>query len=262
MSARNTSYMFIDGGYLRGLSKIGGDLFEVDALPFDLSRVAGGHKRVFYYDCEPPQRNKSDKEHRKAVDEFYEFIDDINSLKGFHTFVGKTKGSGRSVRQKEIDVKITVDLLSHAYRRTMDRVILLAGDQDFKPLVNEVVRSGMYITVLCFKNNSSKDLRSSADERDMIDLQRLYNWCRMDFIHGTEFPAVSQAWTFDMEGRLVQKGTGQNGEDVQVWLTDIGEYNIFHNPRENGQQITRMTMTDKNFLLKVFEMYFPTINWE
>ncbi|MBD2254416.1 NYN domain-containing protein [Nostoc parmelioides] len=44
--------------------------------------------------------------------------------------------------QKEIDIMIAVDMLTHSFQKNMDEATLLAGDLDFKPLIDALVLNG------------------------------------------------------------------------------------------------------------------------
>ena len=55
----------------------------------------------------------------------------IRSLAGFHVIEGTLSAK----RQKEVDVALAVDMLTHAFNHNMGWAHLIAGDLDFRPLV-------------------------------------------------------------------------------------------------------------------------------
>jgi hypothetical protein len=42
---------------------------------------------------------------------------------------------------------LTVDILTHTFRRNMDAATLLTGYVDFKPLIDTSVQNAMYVTL-------------------------------------------------------------------------------------------------------------------
>jgi uncharacterized LabA/DUF88 family protein len=155
---KEVKYLFIDGGYFRkAIENFSKKYFKVSSVPIDFSKLGRAYTKCFYYDCLPPQLNgeiESDYIARKQI--YSETLDLIRSTKGFHVFEGVTTGRKGKERQKQVDVKIAVDMLMHTVRHNMHETTLLAGDQDFKPLVNALVQEGMYINLLCEKFSASK----------------------------------------------------------------------------------------------------------
>ncbi len=64
---------------------------------------------------------------------------------------------------KAVDIALARDLLSHAYRDSFDVAILVAGDADYLPLVDEVKRTGKRAVVAFFGDATSEALRTEAD---------------------------------------------------------------------------------------------------
>ncbi len=69
-------------------------------------------------------------------------------------------------KAKGVDIALTKDMLSHAFLGNYDAAVLVAGDGDYVPLVEEVKRLGKLVFVLFFREPAagfSEDLRRSAD---------------------------------------------------------------------------------------------------
>lgn len=67
---------------------------------------------------------------------------------------------------KGVDIALTTDLLSNAYRDNYDAAVLIAGDGDYVPLVEEVKRLGKVVHVWFFFAKGaglSPELRLSSD---------------------------------------------------------------------------------------------------
>ena len=70
---------------------------------------------------------------------------------------------------KGVDVSLTTDVVSLAYRGAYDVAYLIAGDGDYVPLVEEVKRAGARVVVAFFENHGlNNELRVVAD--DFVDL--------------------------------------------------------------------------------------------
>jgi uncharacterized LabA/DUF88 family protein len=59
------------------------------------------------------------------------------------------KASG-SAKSKGVDIALTKDMLSHAFRNNYDAAVLVAGDADYLPLIDEVKRLGKTVCVSFF----------------------------------------------------------------------------------------------------------------
>jgi hypothetical protein len=71
---------------------------------------------------------------------------------GFHPKVfRKAKGS----KSKGVDVALTKDVLSHAFLGNYEAAVLIAGDGDYKPLVEEVQRLGKLVYLAFFASRGA-----------------------------------------------------------------------------------------------------------
>ena len=147
------NYIFIDGGYLdKVLERFGQEIFDCTPLNISYEKVRGSHSRGFYYDCPIKIKSGQDDEGFQEAQSLQNTkFSKIEGTQGMHLFTGILKGSRQKLRQKGIDVKIAVDMFTHAIRENMDRATLLAGDLDFYPIVDALVRNGVYVTLLCEK---------------------------------------------------------------------------------------------------------------
>ena len=79
---------------------------------------------------------------------------------GFHPSVFKRTSDGRS---KGVDITLARDVLSHAYLGNYDLALLIAGDGDYLPLVQDVQHRGRVVAVAFFEEWTNPDLRLTAD---------------------------------------------------------------------------------------------------
>jgi uncharacterized LabA/DUF88 family protein len=188
-------YLFIDGAYLR---KVFADLFiplfgDRYSLDFHIIKTEFQAVRVFYYDClediPRPSESKTDFDARVAKQQA-EF-DGIDGVEGVHVRYGYLS-PGRRRQQKEIDVSLAVDMLTHSFAKNLGHAVLLAGDRDFKPAVESLVRLGTYVSLAYEPRSGSADLARAADGEAAIDLESLCRWVKLDQYEKREdhFPTV------------------------------------------------------------------------
>jgi len=100
-----------------------------------------------------------------------EIRDDLWTL-GFTPYVFQRTGDRKS---KGVDIALTKDVLSHAFLSNYDAAVLIAGDGDYVPLIEEVKRLGKLVFVLFFREPDaglSDELRLAAD--NFIDLSDVF----------------------------------------------------------------------------------------
>jgi uncharacterized LabA/DUF88 family protein len=92
--------------------------------------------RTFFYNClDNLQREKETKaEFEARVQRQEQYFARIRSTRAVHLRSGTLTGHRRR-RQKEVDVLLAVDMLTHGFNRNMTHATLLAGDLDFRPIV-------------------------------------------------------------------------------------------------------------------------------
>lgn len=73
------------------------------------------------------------------------------------------KKENRTRSGKGVDIQLSVDMLSHVFRGNVDSVLLLSGDGDYAPLLEEVRRAGVLVYVSAFSNGFNPVLKERAD---------------------------------------------------------------------------------------------------
>jgi len=79
------------------------------------------------------------------------------------------KKDQRSRSGKGVDIQLSVDMMSHVYRGNVDSVLLLSGDGDYAPLIDEVKRAGVLVYVSAFSDGFSSALKDRADAVSELD---------------------------------------------------------------------------------------------
>ncbi|HJN92338.1 MAG TPA: NYN domain-containing protein [Dehalococcoidia bacterium] len=170
-------YAYVDGGYLRERAK---DLvpatpwlepWEVCAGSFASPGphhppALGTIDRLNFYDAEATDADAPIGAYLKAIQQIPHRSVRLGSIRD-----GKAKR-----KQKGVDVRLAVEMLSDAQAGHLEVALLLAGDADFVPVVDEVRRHGVNVVVIAVETSLARTLRSAADEVWPIDPKKLSNW--------------------------------------------------------------------------------------
>ena len=166
------AHAFLDGGYLRELARERG-LELID--PLRLSRQIVEHEdvqqwaqgsgerttaltRITYYDGWPGE---------EVAPELKEYWEAIELLPDTHLGFGSVRGRlgrRRPRQQKGVDTLIAVDMLVGAFTEIASVAVLVSGDADFVPVVEEVRRRGIKVILAAADDRSlASELRRAAD---------------------------------------------------------------------------------------------------
>lgn len=87
-------------------------------------------------------------------------IDDLRKLNIEHPSVFQRKSNARS---KQVDISLCTDMLLHAARKNYETAVLVAGDEDYVPLVKAVKSEGRRVILWFISNGLSPVLQRSVD---------------------------------------------------------------------------------------------------
>lgn len=155
--------------------------------------------RVFYYDCPPIEKpfqhpvTKKRYETAKQPDAVFRksFYKELTKLRKFALRKGRLSDnvnwiikpditkqllSGKKelsdldetdvfldFKQKQVDMKMGLDIASLAYKKDVDQIILIAGDSDFVPAAKHARREGLDVIVDSMWNKLAEDLFEHID---------------------------------------------------------------------------------------------------
>lgn len=112
--------VFIDGGYLdhlRDHRRVG----RLDLEKLVHSAVGGGELlRAYYYACMPFQGEPPTEEERSRYAKKYQFLSVVRRLPRFEVRLGKIQRIGDDVRQKRVDILLAIELVSLAWKGSID----------------------------------------------------------------------------------------------------------------------------------------------
>jgi uncharacterized LabA/DUF88 family protein len=258
----NDTYLFIDGEYLRRIfNQSMQSVFSCDGeLDFKELKNAAGARRAYFYDClDDIQRpGESDGDYARRVETQETFFAGVQALSGFHVRLGSLRGSPKRLRQKEVDVLLAVDMLTHGFDGNVEKAVLLAGDLDFRPIIEALVRRGVFVEVWYEKNSLAKELRWAADHGYRMDFEQLYRWAAYSFRERCPLPRVDRAHlplvnvTYDREGSF-------NGRNLRI-MQDCGRGD-FVLRFDNFDGILWMDHSDRNVLERYFTVTHGPIVW-
>lgn len=148
------TYLFIDGSNLYASQY---ELFgpsEYLYFPAFLKQIESKLRVVFdriyfYSSYSPRSQSPTNKEKMYLRNEsfFYRSVKSIQRLTFFKGYRSPTSG-----KEKEVDVKLSVDIVDFAHLNKYKKVFLLTGDADFMEALKIPSRLGLETAVLCMEN--------------------------------------------------------------------------------------------------------------
>ncbi len=73
------------------------------------------------------------------------------------------KKEAKSRKTKGVDIQICIDILNHVHRNNVDAILLLSGDGDYEPLIDEVLRSGVQVYLSAYESGLNPRLKYKVD---------------------------------------------------------------------------------------------------
>jgi uncharacterized LabA/DUF88 family protein len=262
------TYLFIDGAYLRDLYRdefnpLFGDKYIVD---YHKVMETFSARRAYLYDCIDDVRKagESDDDLKARVERQEALFDAIDKVEGVHVRFGYLT-PGKRRQQKEVDVQLAVDMLTHSFYKNMDMAVLLAGDRDFRPAVEFIVSRGTLVKVAYHPRYSSRPLARAADNEMEIDITALCRWIKLDKYEprSKHFPAVSNYQDQNEEpfkGRTGYRRGVIGPEKLPLGLSEPG--NLWHATVQiNLRDYTLYTFHDQAKLLDFLTVQYGDIAW-
>jgi uncharacterized LabA/DUF88 family protein len=266
IAIRPVEYLFVDGAYLREhLDEWSKDFFSGERIELDFAQFASGFQKTFYYDCLPPKNKREPGEaYNDRVCPQREFFNSLKELNGFHVHEGTTSGTGTRARQKQVDIMIAVHMLSHTIRGNMSKATLVAGDLDFKPLVDALIQEGMYVTLWCNRRSTSRELAYAADARRDLNLLDIWTKCKKDFVELHPIPnrSIGTAMEADAGFEIVREGTTSTSGHAVLWRHRSGKHTVGYTDSNSEKRYVRWQHKEAEFLERFLTEIGITVTWD
>jgi uncharacterized LabA/DUF88 family protein len=256
------TYLFIDGKYLREIhGQIIKYLFdEIAGIDLTQLKTQAQAQRVFFYDCENDIKGERESEvdfqARKSKQDAY--FQTIQALPGFHLRLGTLTGKRPRLRQKEVDVQLAVDMLTHGFNRNMNKAVLLAGDLDFRPIVEALVRNGVFVEVWYERASAAKDLFWAADFGRELSKQDIYALTDPKFTAANPLPRASSVRP---DSNTVSYRNARPGKTNGKKILLIQDHSSKLFVEEWGGAPLLVEHRDPKLLEKFFTLFYAPIDW-
>lgn len=217
------TYAFVDGAYLREKFQSCMKLYHGEEPVID---IVGGNAlirenahKVFYYDCIDERERDKDKgeDFQARIRSQEEYFTTIRNLAGWHVREGRLVGARKAARQKRVDVLLAVEALSHAFNKNMERMLLYAGDDDFTPLVEELLRHGTYTEVRSDRWVASQHLLHASDHGRRLNYDFYHQLAPEPFRQQHPKPEQDLFYVQLSGGRVIKEGSSRTQERVMIY---------------------------------------------
>jgi uncharacterized LabA/DUF88 family protein len=119
---------------------------------------------VWEQELQPVNRNVIRKYYYTSLTADQERITEIEEkLKSLGIEQPRVFKKTRTRGSKQVDISLATDMLTHAHRKNYDVAILVAGDQDYIPLVDAVMGEGARVVLWFVNDGLSPALKRKAD---------------------------------------------------------------------------------------------------
>src|SRR5258708_6449315 len=163
------------------------------------------------------------------------------SVSGVHVRLGTVAGKRR--RQKEVDILLATDMFTHGFNGSMRTAVLLSGDLDFRPIVEALVRHGVFVEVWYHRSSIARELPGAADFGREIRFRELYSWNTESFQRKHRIPDDRRIASASVRsGQLVRTGSLANSEwpvELYKWHGDRQQFELWIGTGEWESIVTR-----------------------
>jgi uncharacterized LabA/DUF88 family protein len=224
------AYAYVDGAFLRDRASfaIRQMLGCEPELDFNNVRNVLQAQRLFYYDCVELESRTGEAaaDFELRTKSMSAMLKHIGSSPMCHVRLGtlKQRQGRRRISQKEVDVKVAVDMLTHAAARSVEKAILLTGDLDFRPVVESLVQLGIVVEIAHDPLVTAGELLEAADIRRALDIHGWVSMCSNEFQRLHPIPI---RWIGDRGDQWRQINTGTfMGVPVRLWESIAHDFTV------------------------------------
>lgn len=267
---KQTTYLFVDGSNFRQYFNETTQKWFGQEVEFDFKKIKEffNAEKVFYFDCidDVKNENETDDQFNARVNSQEEKLNRIREVEGCHIYLGSLRRAKKQKKrgQKEVDVMLAVQMMEHAFRGNMNRAVLLSGDLDFRPLVESLVRLGLFVQVVGNQNHISQELILSADSNKKLSIDDYLNFLPKNVLKLK--PKTFKNLSFfreraEMEGFWLDKKGIYNEFEIYVFANRNAEF-YFTTTNKSLHENSAWVSHQLSDLIIYFELKFGRIIWE
>ena len=152
---------------IKSLQKTGQYWWTSLYCPKYLAEKLAGNRQIVYigFYCAPPPSflitgNEADQNRYKLAMRYYGIIEKIEGVTIHYATVNGTQGN---LQEKNLDTKLTADLVGMAAQNKFDTAILVSNDADFVSGMSVAQTLGKKVQIVYFKGMGSMELRQKSD---------------------------------------------------------------------------------------------------
>lgn len=174
-------YLLIDGGFFdKVLQHLGEPQINYETFSDAVCKHAKGRRmRTYYYHC-LPYKNENNKTDSERYSQKQNFFKTLNRLSRFEVKLGKIqktethcnncKNIKVEYKQKRVDNKLVVDIVSLSWRGLADKIVFLGGDSDLYPAFEEAKEAGVIIHLFYYNsdNNATQNQKIRVKTHDEL----------------------------------------------------------------------------------------------
>jgi len=125
-------------------------------------------RAYFYTGIPSPEMMQENEELRQQWKRQEGFLIELQKM-GIKVKTMPLKKTPEGYIEKGVDVLLATDMVSLAFRDAYDTAILVSGDSDYVPVVEEIQQLGKRVENASFKRTSSFELRKVCDSFILLD---------------------------------------------------------------------------------------------
>ena len=183
MSSSNVAIL-VDNMYLQNAKDSYGIFGGMDPrkFPIHLLREGETHYKTYIFDALPYAPRGSDprrierrarkKSYFDAIQYYERVVVEEGYVKGRHTRCFNCNNEFTVPVQKLVDVKLSVRLVSLAWEKVVDKIVLLCGDSDILPAVEAIEKTGIIVRLAYIEygnTRTNKALIKACPEKQKLE---------------------------------------------------------------------------------------------
>ncbi len=135
-----------------------------------------------------------------ATDKSKRFHDYLR-YKGFRVIARDSYDPDQNV-QKEVDVAMAVQMVTHAYKNNYDVAVVVSGDRDFIPAIQEVQAAGKRVEVAAFSTSKSEEMERQCDFYHNLDKEPVLSLMNLSDVPPQDGSTEAVRWISTTGSRL------------------------------------------------------------